>query len=283
MKKVLAAALACLLTFAAGCADNGPATTPSSGTTLPTSHPTSGTTTPTTKPIMDPDVYSEQFNKHGVWYLRVSEEIWWDIEVPIFFLSYPDIRLSDWHTQGQAAVAEDLRHRVDDFLSDKDEWVAKAADWSTTDQGFIGHDASFTITSLVEDEDRQIICVQYHISTFLGGPHGNYTYYDLTYDRETGEILMLDDIIDTEKADVLYQMVCNGLPTDVNYTYDPAQVIKEEFFTDLSKTDIWYFGNDGLHFNFNTYVLAPHAYGPINVVIPYNELTDILLPQYMPQ
>ena len=278
MKKIFAALIVISLLLTAGCAAS-PST--SSQTTLATT--TAATTASTTKPLMDPDVYSEQFNKHGVWYLRVSEEIWWDIEVPIFFLSYPEIKLSDWHTEGQAAVAQDLRNRVEEFLSNKDEWVSNAAERSVTSQGFIGHGASFTITSLVEDEDRQIISVHYVISTFLGGPHPNSPCFQITYDSITGEILMLDDIIDNSKADALYQMVCNGLPTDVNYTYDPAQVIKEEFFTDLSKTDIWYFGNDGLHFNFNTYVLAPHAYGPINVVIPYNELTDILLPQYMPQ
>jgi hypothetical protein len=117
----------------------------------------------------------------------------------------------------------------------------------------------------------------------LGGPHGNYTYYDLTYDRETGEILMLDDIIDTEKADVLYQKLCDALPTDVEYTQEPEPIIKEKFFTDLSKTNNWNLTEKGLCFSFNTYVLAPHAYGTISVVIPYSELTDILLPQYMPQ
>ena len=84
-------------------------------------------------------------------------------------------------------------------------------------------------------------------------------------------------------ADVLYQKLCDALPTDVEYTQEPEPIIKEEFFTDLSKTNNWNLTEKGLCFSFNTYVLAPHAYGTISVVIPYSELTDILLPQYMPQ
>lgn len=285
MKKILAAFMIVSLLLAAGCAapsiDAGStSTTTNATTTVPT---TNSTTTATTKPMMDPDVYSEQFNKQGVWFLRIDENIWWDIEVPIFSISYPDIKLSGYYTDGHAAVAQDLRDRVNDFLSKKDEWVANAAEWSVTDQGFIGHAASFTITSIVDDEARQIISVNYHISTFLGGPHGHYTYYGLTYDRETGKLLALKDIIDPTATDALYQKVCAGLPTDVEYLDDPYATILENYFTDLSNTDIWELKENGLHFNFNTYELAPYVYGNIGIVIPYSELVGILLPQYLPQ
>lgn len=289
MKKLYALILVCLVIFAAGCAPQTDPAGSSGPTTVPSTIPTPK---PTTRPIVDVDAYSSRFMNYNIWYYDVHYDIRWDsdvwdktgmdYDVLIFSLTYPKIHLKENHTAAQAIVAADLNRRLDEFMLKTEDWIREAYEDSIY-YTYCSRFADFDIVSIEEHEDQQIISVHYIISTQLGGPHPNSPSYQVTYDSITGEILMLDDIIDTGKAEELYQLVCDGLPTNVDYTEDPAQVIKEEFFTDLSKTDNWKLTEKGLCFSFNTYVLAPHAYGTIGVVIPYEELSSILLPQYMPQ
>ena len=45
----------------------------------------------------------------------------------------------------------------------------------------------------------------------------------------------------------------------------------EDKIGDALTEDTWYLGNDGLHIIVNEYIIAPHAAGSFDFVIPYEE------------
>lgn len=299
MKKLLAAALACTVVFAAGCTDSTPAKTTTTGTTKPTTtlpsssstnlstqptgssttRPSTTYTTIATKPTTPPKYAQYYSMTKNINYWEVEIDTKWSDDTLLFKLLYPELILDTDHTYAESAIVQRLNRIIYDFLDRAEDDRLYAMKFGGT---YIPYEAEFKFLSfdyIIKNKTFVVTCQEFFN---LWGPHPNYGYYHITFDRTTGEQLMLDDIIDITKANELYQMVCDGLPTDVSYNGDPVQIIKEEFFTDLGKTENWHFTEDGLCFFFNTYVLASHAYGTIEVVIPYSELGDILLPRFMP-
>ncbi len=303
MKKLLAAALACTVLLAAGCTDSKPdkttttkpttplpsssSTQPSSSSTQPTTNPTSSSTTRpsttyttiATKPTYPPKYAQHNKLTKNIGYWDVQIDTKWSDSKLLFELRYPELTLATNHTYAEAAIVQRLNRIIYDFLDRAEADRLYAMEFGGT---YIPYDVEFKIQSFKENTKNQTINVKCQEYFMLWGPHPNYSNYDITFDRTTGEQLMLDDIIDIKKAMELYQKVCDGLPTNVDYNGEPTQVIKDRFFTDLGKTENWYFTEDGLCFFFDTYVLASHAYGTIAVEIPYSQLDGILLPRFMP-
>ncbi len=296
MKKLLAAALACTVLLATGCNDSKPdkTTTTKPTTTLPSSSSSTPITGPTTSPYPRPTTSSTtlytqvtqppKYEKHhaltkNIGYWDVEIETKWQGEKLLFILCYPELTLSKNHSYAEAAIVENLNRRIYDFTDEAEQYRINAVqDWMYIEN--MHRVSTFEITSFLENTDNQTITAGYRKYYYLGGVHGSDTLYYITFDRSIGNQLMLDDIIQSGQGDALYQLLCDTLPSDTNYISDPEPLIQKQYFTDLSKTENWYFAEEGLHFYFN-YQLTTHASGPLDVVIPYSELNGILLNQYI--
>ena len=53
----------------------------------------------------------------------------------------------------------------------------------------------------------------------------------------------------------------------------------EESIGDILTEETWYLGEDGFHIIVNEYIIAPHAAGILDFVIPYGE-ADFLKEEY---
>lgn len=150
-------------------------------------------------------------------------------------------------------------------------------------------------TVLKKRADDKVVSYLRESYSQLGGAHPSTFFAGKNYDTKTGSELTLQDVV--ANYDDVYQYVLDELaknekqPENENCYFDGYEdTVKEMFYgnSDFESAVIdanseetglypmpafsvqWYLGDDGLNILFNDYDIAPYAYGPSLVTIPYN-------------
>ena len=134
--------------------------------------------------------------------------------------------------------------------------------------------------------DKGVLSMRITESIYLGGVHPDTINSFTTYNLLSGASLNLSDILCKDvKAKSIANTVNQKLsenPSNKEFWTNYQDTIIEIFQVGLEKVENWYLSNEGLCFNFDAYILASYATGPITATIPYSELTGILLDEYFP-
>ena len=120
--------------------------------------------------------------------------------------------------------------------------------------------------------------------SFLGGAHGNTTTKLINYNRRTAQRIGLDELFIRDYQQQLtaiagklfriqFKIETDSLLSGSGYWFENDQ------FTLNSNFSIQ---NDGLHFVYNPYEIAPYVYGTIELLLPYHELQPILKSRFRP-
>lgn len=150
-------------------------------------------------------------------------------------------------------------------------------------------------TVLKKRADDKVVSYLRESYSQLGGAHPSTYFAGKNYDTKTGSELTLQDVV--ANYDDVYQYVLDELaknekqPENENCYFDGYEdTVKEMFYgnsdsesavTDANSEETglypmpassvqWYLGDDGLNILFNDYDIAPYAYGPSLVTIPYD-------------
>lgn len=148
---------------------------------------------------------------------------------------------------------------------------------------------------LVKRADERVVSYVREDFSQLGGAHPSTYFTGKNYDAKTGEELSLKDVV--SNYDGVYQYVLDELAQrekedgNENCYFDGYEdTVKEMFYgaSDTGSTDTaegseesglypdmqaevqWYLEDDGLTVIFNDYDIAPYAYGPSVVKIPFD-------------
>lgn len=138
--------------------------------------------------------------------------------------------------------------------------------------------------------DIQVSRMDYHVisllqmdSVYSGGPHPNNLQRAYNLDLSKQKQLSLKDVLKETAVDQMLQRTLEKLESQMKTLYpNYPEVVSKQFQTE-ALTDNWYFSPGGLTIYFNCYDIAPYAAGVIKVEFPYQELTDVLKPEYLPQ
>ncbi len=136
--------------------------------------------------------------------------------------------------------------------------------------------------------DAGVLSLYGEKTSYAGAAHAAISGESVTYDLLTGNVLSLSDImLNSVTGDTLCKLVTEALNAraadeklSLFTTFD--QTLKQLFRTELSDYEDWYFTAEGLSFYFDPYEIAPYSAGVINVVIPYSDLTGLLIDAYFP-
>lgn len=144
-------------------------------------------------------------------------------------------------------------------------------------------------TVLKKRADDKVVSYLRESYSQLGGAHPSTFFAGKNYDTKTGSELTLQDVV--ANYDDVYQYVLDELAKNENCYFDGYEdTVKEMFYgnsdsesavTDANSEETglypmpassvqWYLGDDGLNILFNDYDIAPYAYGPSLVTIPYD-------------
>lgn len=134
--------------------------------------------------------------------------------------------------------------------------------------------------SKVADNDRYI---SYRTSSyaFLGGAHGFSVDYTVNIAKQLGKVLT--QAVDTMQANAIQPILRKGILTYLQEQGDTTvteKTLGEYLFIKNESIPLPvhtpHLAEDGVHFEYQQYEIAPYAMGMIAFVVPYNEIKPFL-------
>lgn len=138
---------------------------------------------------------------------------------------------------------------------------------------------SYSITGQVLFNADGIVSIRYESFSFEGGAHPNTVYTNESYDRSSGSVIRLDDLL---KPGTRQQLNAIGLKAfRREHGIAPGQTLQQAgyFVSDqnFSLDSNFLVTRAGLLFQFNQYQIAPYSFGAQQVLVPYAEIRPLLL------
>lgn len=140
--------------------------------------------------------------------------------------------------------------------------------------------------------DAKIVSLQRDIYVYTGGAHPSSTVQGYTYDVESGDELLINDILSDKegfKTEVIKKLseyeyaeeFFEEWETTVDAEFENKPV--DEADPSFGNYQINYMlTNSELSLYFNQYDLGPYAMGPVRVSFPYDEYADYIKKEYLP-
>jgi hypothetical protein len=129
-------------------------------------------------------------------------------------------------------------------------------------------------------EDENILSYSVDHATYTGGAHGSLQVLYYTIDLNSLTTITEEDIFTPNYHQFLTTKIIENLMK--NYEVNtPEELINEGFFdvNDIAPNSNFWLNNEGVHYIYNQYEIAPYSMGPIEVTIPYEDIQSIIIPE----
>lgn len=294
MKKQITIILTFALVIAlVGCSKAPAATDPSTATvrdltpsitTEQTTTPTTASTvatTPATKPTTAPTTATETMIAVDVGVTTVNTTA--EDGTVIFQRSNQNMHLFLNNAEVADKITNDFLNRLD---IEQDAAAIESAAKSAYNAGMLLVPYHYSLTYNPQRIDRKVLSFYGDNIEFAGAIHPGWIRKGANYDLTTGDVLTLASIMTTEaSADDFCKLVLDALAERAEGDYlreGYAEDVKHRFTTDASQDERWYFTTTGLCFFFDPYEIAPYSAGVITAEIPYEKLSGLVQPDYIP-
>ncbi|GHT67506.1 hypothetical protein FACS1894110_13120 [Spirochaetia bacterium] len=125
----------------------------------------------------------------------------------------------------------------------------------------------------------QLVVIRRDWYEYTGGAHGNFLIDYFVIDPAVAKRLTLDDILKTEARPLVLARIEEAL-RNMRELKDGEPLTKGGFFEEtVNIPDNFFLSPEGLGFLWNIYEIAPYAYGPIEVILPYEKVMGCLTPK----
>ena len=117
-------------------------------------------------------------------------------------------------------------------------------------------------------------------SDYEGGAHGSYRILYTSIDLNELNTISEEDLFIPDYYKPLTEKIIQRLMDQYNAN-EPDSLLMRGFFTieDIVPNNNFWLNEEGIHYSYNQYEIAPYFMGVIDVTVPYADLTDILLPE----
>lgn len=121
-------------------------------------------------------------------------------------------------------------------------------------------------------------------SDYRGGAHGSYRITYTNIDLNDLVTLTEEDLFVPNYFRPLTEKIVQQLMHDYNVE-ESDSLLMRGFFTveDIVPNNNFWLNEKGVNYSYNQYEIAPYSMGVIDVMVPYSELTDILIPNGLVQ
>jgi hypothetical protein len=137
--------------------------------------------------------------------------------------------------------------------------------------------SSFLSGYSVYSANEKLISIRLEFSTFMAGAAHPYSYVrTINYDLTNGELVPLASLFrpDSDFLPFLSDFCQKQLTEKLG-----TELFLEGFNPTLENYRSWGFTPGGLWIEFDPYQVAPYAVGPQQVLIPFDEMKDLLTPE----
>ena len=199
--------------------------------------------------------------------------------------------------QGESVYVEAIndslkKHLLNDFLPDStvimdvdqftegfiEDYRSFAEEFGFSTTGWFVHlQASVLLNKL------RYLSVSLNGEVYTGGAHGMNNRYFLNFDPQTGQYIALRDLIREEKqeqlADIAEEKFRKAYQLSAEKSLNQAGgfMFPDDQFV-LTKN--FALSDSALLFHYNSYEIAPYALGQTDIIIPYQEIREILSPLF---
>lgn len=126
-------------------------------------------------------------------------------------------------------------------------------------------------------QNNSLISYSVEQSTYTGGAHGSMRVTYTNIDLNELVTISEEDIFVPNYQKSLAEIMVNKLMVENDVT-TPEGLVEKGFFNieDIFPNNNFWLDDEGIHYAFNQYEIAPYVMGVIEVDIPYEDLKDIL-------
>ena len=131
---------------------------------------------------------------------------------------------------------------------------------------------------LFQNDSLLSYAVEY--SDYEGGAHGSYRITYTNVDLNRLVTLSEEDLFVPGYYKPLTEKIVRQLMQAYQVS-EPDSLLEKGFFTieDIVPNNNFRLDEEGIHYAYNQYEIAPYAMGVISVTVPYTDLEDILIPE----
>jgi hypothetical protein len=123
--------------------------------------------------------------------------------------------------------------------------------------------------------DENLVSVNFGLSDYTGGAHGNLVYESFVFDKQTEQVLSLDDVFAEGALEEIAPVVQDRLIEDMGEMAD-ASWIEDGTAPEPANYRNFVLGAEGVTFFFPPYQVAAYAAGPQSVTLSYDEILNLL-------
>lgn len=136
---------------------------------------------------------------------------------------------------------------------------------------------SMYLSNKVVFQNKNLLSNAVEYSDYTGGAHGSYM---ITYTNiDLGELVTIseEDIFAPDYQKPLAEIIVKRLMMQHNVT-SPESLIEVGFFNieDIFPNNNFWLDDEGVHYAFNQYEIAPYVMGVIDVHVPYEDIKELL-------
>jgi hypothetical protein len=133
------------------------------------------------------------------------------------------------------------------------------------------------IEGQVKSHEKDLLVYRLYFSEHTGGAHGMYTTTFLNFDLKHTRQLVLDDIFTGDYWDALSDLLWNQLMADQKVkTRTELEDLGYGSIGDLTPTENFYIGKEGITFHYNVYEFTPYSMGATEITLPYAAIDHLI-------
>ena len=129
-------------------------------------------------------------------------------------------------------------------------------------------------------EDESVLSYSVQHADYTGGAHGSLNVLYYTIDLNELTTITEESIFKPNYYKFLTSKIIERLMKKYNLD-SPAKLMEEGFFdiNEIAPNNNFWINNEGIHYIYNQYEIAPYSMGPIEVTIPYEDIKSIIIPE----
>ena len=135
-------------------------------------------------------------------------------------------------------------------------------------------------TNKILFNDVNILSYSVEHSDYTGGAHGSLNALYYIIDLKNLTTITEEDIFKPNYHNYLTSKIIKMLMKKYDVT-EADQLMNEGFFdiNEIAPNNNFWMNDEGIHYVYNQYEIAPYSMGPIEIVIPFDEITSIIIPE----
>lgn len=154
------------------------------------------------------------------------------------------------------------------FLQESKEDTASIGSWYSYYKGIEGH---------VQLYQQDLFVYRIDYNEYTGGAHGIYMTTYLNLDLRTLTPVHLDDLFVPNYKEALTDLLWNQLMADNQVaTHEELEDMGYTSTGELTPTENFFIGPEGITFHYNIYDIAPYVMGATQITLPYDAVQHLL-------